>query len=432
MSLLALLLLILTVDPTGWHTFGGNPCHIGFADVEFSSGDLRLLWSFDLGKHVWRYTRGTNVWSTSPVAAEVDGRVLIFVGAYDRNLYCIDALSGKEVWEFTTGGSLNFAPAFAWVKGEPTLFVVSSDRTVYAVGARDGVRKWCYETQPWSYTICEAVVSSPVTGEIGGRTVLIFGIWNSDRRPVKGFQRGELFVLDASNGEKLWSRVLSSTYLSSPAYVSMGGSPFIFISSADGNLYCLRGETGEEIWRFTTGSEIRSSPTVAEIGGRRVVLVGTRFGTLCALDAENGGLIWSYRAGHAIDSTPAVGVVKGRTMVFFGSYDRAVHAVDGKTGRRLWRYKTGKYITASPVLGRIKGRVVVFISSLDDKIYALDGGSGKLIWSYKGGGRLWPYETRGENLWSSPILLASKGVPLLLFPSYDGKLYAFTDLMSQP
>ncbi|RKY05531.1 hypothetical protein DRP77_00695 [Candidatus Poribacteria bacterium] len=426
MRIAVILLLVQIIGSTEWPFFGGDQGHTGYKpQVDFTSGELRLRWRFDLGEHIWRYRRGVSVWSSSPVAAEVDGRMLVFVGAYDQNLYCLDALSGEKVWEFTTGGALSSAPAFDWVNGEPTVFVVSSDRTVYALDARNGRKKWCYETLPWSYTICEAVPSSPVVGEIEGRRVVIFGIWNSDKRPIKGFQRGELFVLDAATGEKVWSEVISTTYLSSPAYALIDGSPFIFISSSAGEVRCLEGETGRTVWRFTAGAEVRSSPTVGEVSGRWEVFIGTRFGMLYALDARSGEVIWSYKAGHAIDSTPALGEVKGRPVLFFGSYDRAVYAVDALTGRKLWRFITGKYITASPAVGRIGGRTAVFICSLDDRIYAIDGETGELIWSYRGGGRVWPYETRGESLWSSPIIISSGGEPLLLFPSYDGRLYAF-------
>ena len=151
---LSLILVLASYCPASdWRTFGRDPRHTGNTDVNFPSKSLEVLWTFDLGKHVWRYTTGMSVWSSSPVAACMDSKTFIFVGAYDHNLYCIDASTGKEVWRFTTGGALNFAPAFAWVKELPVVFVASTDRTVYAIHARSGKKLWSYEPYPWTYTV---------------------------------------------------------------------------------------------------------------------------------------------------------------------------------------------------------------------------------------------------------------------------------------
>lgn len=422
------------VSAADWPMFGRDPQHTGHTDVNFPSEDLEILWTFDLGKHTWKYTTGTSVWSSSPVAAQVDGKTVIFVGAYDHNLYCIDASTGKEFWRFTVGGTLNFAPVFSWVKGTPSVFVASSDRTVYAIHAGSGRKLWSYETYPWTYTVYESVASSPIVVDVEGRPTLFLGMWNSDRKSIKGFQHGELLAFDAQKGEKLWGRSLSPTYLSSPAYAEMEGSPVILIASADGNIYCVQAAQGREVWRFTAGAAIYSSPTVTELDGDQIAFVGTRFGMVYALSVQNGELLWNYKAGHAVDSTLAVGSIGGRQTLFFGSYDRLLHAVDAETGERIWYFATGKYISASPVVAKIGGNAAVFFNSLDDTIYAVDGENGKALFAYKGGSRLWPYETRGESLWSSPIVIDSsevssdtkQGSPLLLFPSCDGRLYAYT------
>ena len=423
---LLLVILASTTFGSDWPMFGRNPQHSGWSRVDFVSSDLHLLWTFDLGEHVWRYTKGTSVWSSSPVAAHIGDKTFVYIGAYDHNLYALDGGTGEQVWRFTTGGTLNFAPAFSWVKDTPMVFIASSDRTVYALHAVTGEKIWNFETLPWSFTVSEARTSSPIIAEIGGRPLVFFGIWNSDRKPIKGFQRGELYALNASDGKEVWRKTVSVMNVSSPAFDEVDGVPMVFIPSADGNIYAFDALIGEEVWRFTTGAEIYGSPTVAQVRGKHLVFIGTRFGNVYALEAKNGAIHWAYKTDHAVDSTPAVAQSGHRTILFVGSYDRCLHAINADTGEPMWRYETGKYISSSPALAYVGEKTAAFIGSLDNKIYCLDGETGRLLWSYETGARLWDYETRGWTLWSSPIATEVHERTILLFPSYDGKLYAFS------
>jgi len=68
-----------------------------------------------------------------PVVTTVEGRWMVITGAYDNNLYGLDAKTGKELWRFTAGGPLGAAPTFAMVGDRPTVFIAGSDRTLYAI-----------------------------------------------------------------------------------------------------------------------------------------------------------------------------------------------------------------------------------------------------------------------------------------------------------
>lgn len=125
-------------EPAGWVTFHGNFGRTGSSPVDFPTCAFGEAWTFDLGAHTWRYHKGTSVWSASPVVAPVKGRWMVIVGAYDNNLYGIDAETGEEIWRFTTGGPVAAAPTFAEVSGRPLVFAGSADRTLYAVDAETG------------------------------------------------------------------------------------------------------------------------------------------------------------------------------------------------------------------------------------------------------------------------------------------------------
>ena len=68
------------------------------------------LFAFDVrsGRLIWRFggdfTRG--FWSTPAVVGN-----RLYIGAENKKMYCLDALSGKLLWEFETGGAIWSSPA---------------------------------------------------------------------------------------------------------------------------------------------------------------------------------------------------------------------------------------------------------------------------------------------------------------------------------
>jgi outer membrane protein assembly factor BamB len=420
-------MFVLVLLFLSWSMFGNTPEHTGFSDVRFDNLNLEKFWEFSLESHEWRYTRNTSVWSSQPVIAKIKEKTNIFIGSYDQNLYCVDGLTGKEKWRFPTSGKINNAPCFLNLNREFVIFFASSDRTFYAINAETGKKKWSYETLPWEYTVEEAVASSPVSIEIDNRKIVFIGFWNANRKSVKPVQSGEVLAFDAETGVVIWKKKISNSYVNSPVVTVVDQQLYLFVTTRDGKIFSLSGNKGEVIWNSSADGEIRSSPSIFMINGEKYLLIGTRFGSLYCLDVKSGSEKWYCRAGHIIDSTPAVCEINGQPRIFFGSYDRHVYAVDGLSGEKIWKFPTGKYISASPAIAKFNNDVVVFVNSLDDYIYALSGSEGNLLWKFKGGKRIWDYEKRGESLWSSPAVYSIDNKTCLLFPSYDGTLYAFCE-----
>lgn len=411
-----------------WPTFQGDSGRRGIFDQDMSTLPFRKKWEFSLGPHTWRYYSGVSVWSSSAIGIRLAGRPFIFAGAYDRNLYKIDALSGREMWRFTTGSVINAAPAFEVVEGVPMVFIASADRTFYAIDARSGERVWQYETYPWSYTVGDSVAGSPVVATTLYRDVLFATMWNNDHRPLRTVQRGEVFAFLADTGELLWRREISSTKLTSPSWMMVDDRPTLFVASEDGALHALDARDGSTVWRHISDGAIASTPVAVRIEGMPAVITANRFGMVRFLSARTGAEIWAYKAGHEALSTPAVACFDGRTVILFGAGDRSVHAVCGQRGARLWKFPTGKYVVASPAVATVKGRPVAFISSLDNHLYGIDLFTGEELMRFSSGDMLWPYETRGVSIWASPsVLMLNDEEIMLVYPAHDGKLYAFTN-----
>lgn len=412
----------------GWTTFHGSPRRTGISSVNMTNPPFTHLWTFDLGQHTWKYCRGTSVWSACAVAGTVDRVVRVFVGAYDHNVYCLDARAGTEIWRFTTGCVVNAAPTFARIGHRPMLFVASMDRTFYGLDARTGKKIWSFEVQPWTYTVGESVAGSPIIAKIGGRKIMLATMWNGDRRPLRTVQSGELFAFDPGSGELLWRHELTSANLTSPALMNVAGKEMLFIGSEDGALYACDAATGELRWKYTTGHRIAATPVCVKVDGKPVVIIANGFGMVRCVSAADGAPIWKYKTGHEALSTAAVMSVDGKWVVFVGSSDRCLHSIQFRTTRTAWKFQTGKHVVASPAVARVRGRPMVFVNSLDNVLYGLDWEQGCEVMRFEAGDMLWPYETRGQSVWSSPsIVEIDPETHLLLYPAHDGKLYAFTD-----
>ncbi|MFH1655870.1 MAG: PQQ-binding-like beta-propeller repeat protein [Candidatus Omnitrophota bacterium] len=420
--------ILISLAVFQWHVFGANPQHTNYSEVNFNSDKLKSYWEFNVSKHIWEYSKRRSVWSISAVEAKIDGNPFIFIGSYINNLYCLDARNGKEVWRFTTGGPINSAPVFCWVGEKPLVVAASADRIVYCLDARTGRKLWSNEVYPWTFTVFEAITTSPIVVDFDKAKRIILGIWYADRRPFKNIQKGELLCLDALTGKVIWRKVVSESSLSSPAFIEIKGQPYVYIGSSDGNLYCISAIDGRFIWKFSLAMPISSSPLIAQVEGKDVVIVGGSLGLVYCIDAQDGTVIWKYRTGLAISSSGAVCKIDGKALLFLPSYDRFLYCIDLSNGERLWRYATKKYISSSPIVVKIEDRLSVIFVSLDNRIYALEAKTGKLFWSYALGKRLWLYETRAETLWPSPIVVSSTDTPLLVVPWYDGKIYAFTSI----
>ena len=82
----------------GWPSLYNGPHHPNIADAELPP-PLKVKWTFT----------GEKEFPGSPTVA--DGRV--YCGNNDKRLYCIDAASGKKLWDFLTGDLVESTPTLS-------------------------------------------------------------------------------------------------------------------------------------------------------------------------------------------------------------------------------------------------------------------------------------------------------------------------------
>ena len=315
---------------------------------------------------LWTFTADDEIRS-SPLCS----RGVVFFGAYDTNLYALNAKSGDFLWK---------APTKAGICSSPTLvndlvIVGSEDGYVYAFDARRGTTAWIYRTG-------SPVRSSPKVYKdmlfIGsddqniyalqadtGQIVWKYRTWNHVRSSATvanglvmiGSSDGNLYALDMLSGTLKWKMHTLGAIISTPG---IAGNTVI-VGSLDNYVYGVDADTGFTSWRFETQRSVSSSPAVM---GERV-LVGSTDGIMYALDAHSGRTIWDYDTQSQITSSPKVSPVSD--SVYFGTVNNYIYSLDLITGEQQWRYRTrGPVVSSASIEDGI-----VYIGSLDRKLYAL-------------------------------------------------------------
>lgn len=293
-----------------------------------SAGD-RLLWAFDCEEEV----------RASPLV--YNG--VVYIGAYDNNLYAIDAGSGKFVWKFATQRGV-CSTACAW---ERFIAFGSEDGSVYALNAQSG--------QPhWTARFGGPIRSSP-------RVLLDALFVGSDDQSI--------YALDLRKGEQLWSYRTWGAVRSSAS--SVGGS--VLIGSDDGHVYAIESRRGELQWKQRTGQAVVSSPAPAE----GMVFVGSWDSHVYALDQRSGWPAWKFRTGGRVTSTPFV----YSNRLYVGSADGSLYCLEIRNGKQVWKFETGSFVTSSPQIAGGK----VYFGAGNGRVYCLDAESGREAWSFQTG-----------------------------------------------
>jgi outer membrane protein assembly factor BamB/tRNA A-37 threonylcarbamoyl transferase component Bud32 len=313
---------------------------------------------------VWEFTCEDEVRS-SPTVAEG----ILYVGAYDNNLYALDAKTGRFVWKYATDGGVASSPR-VW---RDMVFVGSEDRVFYAINARTGGIAWTCPTGERIRSSSRVEYNQVFFGSDDGYLYAVSAesgrvTWKFQTlRPIRsspaisddviyfGSDDGHVYALDIQNGNMKWKYRTNRRVTSSPA-VDEG---LVFVGSTDWNVYALDARSRLAVWRYRTNNAVISSPAISE----GCLYIGSVDGNLYALEVKSGRLIWKFAAEGQITSSPAV----AEGAVYFGSVDEHVYSVDVKTGKLRWSFKTGGPVPSSPFV--VDG--IVYIGSTDNKVYAL-------------------------------------------------------------
>ncbi len=267
---------------------------------------------------------------------------VIYVGAYDNNLYAINAANGEFIWKYATDAAIPTKPAVY----DNNIYIGSDDKRLHVVSARSGKVLWTYFTDG-------PVRSSPRIAE--GHVFF-------------GSDDGYLHVVNISTNRLAWRAEAGAPVRSSPFI----GSDLIYFGVDSGDFICCDFRGGVK-WRFQAKRGITSSPLV----DKNVVYLTSLDGFCYALDAKSGWVIWRFRMDKGSISSP----IKVENNLYFGSADGNLYCLDGGNGREVWRFRTEHQIAGTPAVFRD----AIYVGSVDSHLYAVDIANGRLRWKFKTG-----------------------------------------------
>ncbi|MFK7801833.1 MAG: PQQ-binding-like beta-propeller repeat protein [Anaerolineae bacterium] len=314
-------------------------------------------------KPIWQFKCEDEIRSKPAISEQ-----MVYVGAYDNNLYAVDLRDGSFKWKYPATDGIGSAPAVH----EDDVFIGSSDQHLYCINRHNGRLRWRYQTKG-------AVYSSPTTQY----SYVFFGsddshlhavntstgrsVWKvnahgpirsspllTDDAIIFGTNEGYVFALDPKSKVK-WQFQARRSIVSSPA----AAEGMVFVGSMDNTVYALDENSGWAVWRARTNRPIISSPVIKD----ETLFIGSADGKLYALDIYTGRQLWAWETDGQIASSPAI----HEDAVYFGSTDGYVYSLTTKRGKLRWKYKTGSHVISSPVIANR----TVYIGSSDHYLYAL-------------------------------------------------------------
>lgn len=325
-----------------------------------------------------------------------------------EKVVCLDAATGKTIWENRFNVFLSAVPDFrvGWssVVGDPTT------GRVYALGACGLFQCIDGETGKtlWSHSLCEEY---GLLSTYGGRTnfpivhgdvVIISAIiigWGEMAKPAHRF-----IGFDKRNGQAVWftgTRPLPyDTTYSSPVLGVLDGQEAFVFGSGDGGVHAFQPQTGQRIWTYNTSRRgINVTPLI--VGDRVFCSFSeenfknpSKMGAIFAIDGTGKGdvtdthEIWRRELIMAGKSSPLM--IDGKLLSID---DRGtLLLIDPKTGKTLGKKKL-RFTTSSPLYA--DGKIYTCSKEGNWSILKLDGNKVKTVQNLR---------LRGKHCSGSPIV----------------------------
>lgn len=323
---------------TSWPSFRGTPDQRGISGSPLSS-ELQEKWEFP-----------------SPdgfVAAAAIVGPHVFAPALEGCVYCLDRLTGAEVWKYRSIDDPNpktFAPGFkaAPLVTEQCVYVGDEDGVLHAIDRSTGQRRWKFVT--------DAEIAGCVA-EFRGRLLL-------------ASHDSFLYCLN-TDGTEIWKFQTNDRINCSPAVAE----EHTFLAGCDEHLRVIELETGTEVRDVPLGSFLVASPAIA--GDQ--LYVGTHTGEVVAVNWKSGDVTWRYQGKRSMPYHASAAVTD--SLVLVGSHDKHLHAINRTTGAAVWTFATKARIESSAVV--VGDRV--FLGSGDGNLYGLAVETGEQIWKFNAG-----------------------------------------------
>lgn len=308
-------------------------------------------------------TRGDIVWSQfigpGYVGPVIDHNV-VYIGTCthgqdpsDEHLYAFNRLTGEQLWNLSVYGGI--AESIQYDSQKLYFCTGFYAGKIYAINKEDGTVNWTYNT---GYDVCG---NKPMLKD----NAVYAAFWND-------YSDGKLFKINASNGNEIWSRLLSAGPWDNS--ITADGKGHIFLALYyDDTLNAYYESNGSLYWTYS----LHGGPLSFNAYHQGVVFISDTSGYVYALNSTHGSLLWETKIGVDIDiSSPTL----SNGLLFIGTRDGergAFFALNQTTGNVLWKYPVGVNVTAPPSIAN----GMMFCGTDGWYMYAFDVGVGSGNWT---------------------------------------------------
>lgn len=366
---------------------------------------------------VWRYSPGgANMSYVLPKSRPCIDETRIYYGTDGGHFICLDQQTGSVTWKYRVGYSANGKSIFSSPLLSPDKQVVyfgAYDGNVYALDARTGKRIWVNFDADW-------IGSSPaVAADLN--TLLIgteFGISG---------KRGGLCAIDLTTGKTRWSASMPAYTHATPYYIERHQQ--VAIGNNDGVVRLYDAKKGTLLWSCKTGDptplEIASGFSPYDIKEScaydeklDAIFIGNLEGSLFCLDRKTGSIRWTHTAAFGFWATPLVCTLpNNETYIYASSLDKHIYCINAHTGALLWQQHLGARIFCAPTRVSLGGVDIILCGSNTGRLTALDPQTGKELW----------YITLPERIVNAPVF--NNETKQLFIPTAANEIYRY-DLSS--
>ena len=300
-------------------------------------------------------------------------------GAYPAALYCLDASTGAQVWNYSAYlNGFAVADGYVFVGAASQRSSFSLQGVISCLNAYTGVQLWNYSD------------GSSFTTPIVNDGLVYAGGFNYTY--TTGVNIGFVYAFNALTGEKLWSYIGQQNTRFDSNHLVLEGTNLYALSAAyseqdaswQSDIYAFNIQTGEKLWNYTTSGQYSSFVVTDQNLYISSNFVDTRNyidaqksggfvykGGVLALNAQNGTRVWSYPLDSSV-GTPLI----VNNVVYVVSGDGVVYAFNAADGTIVWNYTSGDGLGS---LLSANGYLYVGSSS---GVYCLVADNGGVVWNF--------------------------------------------------